>query len=91
MEDNNAISEQGLLELNEENFNKLQEENAKLTEAINALYMKAKQLENTWILTRASMLMDIVKCGKFDTQTTVEAMNKITNFLFPKKETEDKE
>lgn len=91
MEDNNAISKQGLLELNEENFNKLQEENAKLTEAANALYMKAKQLENTWMLTRASMLMDIVKCGKFDAQTTVEAMNEVTNFLFPKKETEDKE
>lgn len=91
MEDNNAISKQGLLELNEENFNKLQEENAKLTEAANALYMKVKQLENTWMLTRASMLMDIVKCGKFDVQTTVEAMNEVTNFLFPKKEAEDKE
>lgn len=92
MEDNNAINEQGFpTEVNEENYNKVIEEYNKLQHITNNLYQRVKQLENNLITQRAYFLMEIVKCGKFNTETTIKAEEELTNFFFPNKEENIKE
>lgn len=92
MEDNNAINEQGFpTEVNEENYNKVIEEYSKLQNIATNLYQRVKQLENTWVLQRASFLMEIIKCGKFSSETIIKAEEELTSFLFPKKEKDIKE
>lgn len=92
MEDNNAINQQGFpTEVNEENYNKVIEEYGKLQNIATNLYQRVKQLENTWLLQRASFLMEIIKCGKFNSETIVRAEEELTNFLFPEKAEDIKE
>ena len=92
MEDNNAINKQGFpVEVNEENYNKVIEEYGKLQNIVTNLYQRVKQLENTWVLQRASFLMEIIKCGKFNADTVIKAEEELTAFLFPEKKEDTKE
>lgn len=86
MEDNNAISEQPIAVNYEEEYNKLAAEYNKLKKIVEQIYNRAKQLENTWMLTRAEFLFKIVDNNKFDVDTRQKAQKELENFLFPEKE-----
>ena len=89
MEDNHAIDQQsnGTVDYEKE-YKKVVTEYDKLTNIANQLYGKVKQLENTWMLTRAGFLFEIIKSNAFNGDIKVRAEEELTNFLFPKKEEE---
>ena len=89
MEDNNAINEQHNVVDYEKAFNQLQQEFAKLDKYAQGLYNRVQELERTWLLQRATFLLEIVKCGKFDSDTTIKAIDELTAFLFPQAEEQE--
>ena len=76
MEDNNAITEQPNAVNYEEEYNKV-------VEAYKQLYERFKNLENTWMLTRADFLFKIVDNNKFNVDIRQKAQVELENFLFP--------
>ena len=86
MEDNNAITKQPNAVNYEEEYNKV-------VEAYKQLYERFKNLENTWMLTRADFLFKIVDNNKFNVDIRQKAQVELENFLFPnnKENVNDKE
>ena len=93
MEDNNAIVEQPNAVNYEEEYGKLANAYTELEKTAKQLYSRVKQLENTWMLTRADFMFRIVDNNKFDVGVRQKAQEELEEFLFPKKEeqTNDKE
>lgn len=93
MEDNNAIVEQPNAVNYEEEYGKLANAYTELEKTAKQLYSRVKQLENTWMLTRADFLFRIVNDNKFDVDFRQKAQKELEEFLFPEKEeqTNDKE
>jgi hypothetical protein len=86
MEDNNAITEQPNVVNYEEEYNKLANAYTELEKTAKQLYSRVKQLENTWMLTRAEFMFRIVDNNKFDVDTRQKAQKELEEFLFPQKE-----
>lgn len=86
MEDNNAITEQPNVVNYEEEYNKLANAYTELEKTAKQLYGRVKQLENTWMLTRAEFMFRIVDNNKFDVDTRQKAQKELKEFLFPQKE-----
>ena len=84
MEDNRNISEQV------DNVD-LVKENEQLKQALNQVYKRCQQLENTWMLTRADMLFKVVENNKFSPETRQKAQEELENFLFPQPKEDDRE
>ena len=83
MEDNHAISEQPIAVNYEEKYNELINEFNRLQETAKQLYSRVKQLENTWMLTRAEFLFKVVDNNKFNVDVRQKAQEELENFLFP--------
>lgn len=83
MEDNHAISEQPTAVNYEEKYNELVNEFNRLQETAKQLYSRVKQLENTWMLTRAEFLFKVVDNNKFNVDVRQKAQEELENFLFP--------
>ena len=83
MEDNNAINKQPDAVNYEEEYNKLVVQYEKLKNTAEQLYSRVKQLENTWMLTRAEFLFKIVADNKFNVDIRQKAQEELENFLFP--------
>ena len=83
MEDNNAITEQPNAIDYEVAFNQMKE-------TAQNLFERVKQLENTWMLNRASILFKIIDCDKFDENTKKKAVDEITQFVYPVEKEEQK-
>lgn len=86
MEDNNAITEQPNVVNYEEEYNKLANAYTELEKTAKQLYSRVKQLENTWMLTRAEFMFRIIDNNKFDVDTRQKAQKELEEFLFPQKE-----
>ena len=86
MEDNNAITEQPNVVNYEEEYSKLANAYTELEKTAKQLYSRVKQLENTWMLTRAEFMFRIVDNNKFDVDTRQKAQKELEEFLFPQKE-----
>ena len=86
MEDNNAITEQPNVVNYEEEYNKLANAYTELEKTAKQLYSRVKQLENTWMLTRAEFMFRIVDNNKFDVDTRQKAQKELEEFLFHQKE-----
>ena len=68
---------------------KLEEENANLKKAVNELYNKAKQMENTWVLARTNFLMKVVETSFYSDEFRKKAAAEIEEMLYPTNETNE--
>ena len=79
MEEDNRRDEQTV------DINAVIEENNKIKEAYAALYKRYNELNNTWMLTRANFLVDIIKSNEFPEDLRKKAIVEFTEFLYPTK------
>ena len=80
MEEDNRRGEQTI------DVNKIIEENNKIKEAYAALYKRYNELNNTWMLTRANFLFEIIKNKEFPEDFRNRAIVEFTEFLYPTKD-----
>lgn len=84
MEDNNRGTEQKI------NIEAVLKENNELKEAYNKLITRVQELNNTWMLNRAGMLMEIIKSESFPSEIKEKAIKELSEFLYPtRNETEE--
>lgn len=84
MEDNNRGTEQKI------NIEAVLKENNELKEAYNKLVTRVQDLNNTWMLNRAGMLMEITKNESFPSEIKEKAIKELSEFLYPtRNETEE--
>lgn len=76
MEDNNAINEQSNSTVNYADYKQMED-------AAKHWFNKAQQLEENWLWNRANFLLEVIKCGKFNSDTLIKAEEELTNWLFP--------
>ena len=79
MEEDNRRDEQTV------DINAVIEENNKIKEAYAALYKRYNELNNTWMLTRANFLVDIIKSNEFPEDLRKKAIVEFTEFMYPTK------
>ena len=85
MEDNNRGTEQKI------NIEAVLKENNELKEAYNKLAARVQELNNTWMLNRAGMLIEITKNDAFPSKVKEKAVNELSEFLYPtRNESEEK-
>lgn len=88
MEDNNAINEQPT-SVENVNVEEVLKANKELQQAAEHWYNKAKQLENTWVLSRLNFLFEFAKLDGVSSDIKEKTINEIDNLLFPKVENKD--
>lgn len=82
MEEDNRRDEQAV-EKPEIDVNALIEEYNKLRDAYNNLVARVNELSNTWMLTRANYLLEVIKTKEFSKEIKEKAMNEFSEFLYP--------
>ena len=88
MEDNNAINKQPT-SVENINVEEVLKANKELQQAAEHWYNKAKQLENTWALSRLNFLFEFAKLDGVSSDIKEKTINEIDNLLFPKVENKD--
>lgn len=58
-------------------------ENKEIKEAYNNLAVRARELNNTWMITRANMLLEVVKTEVFPEDVRQKAVKELSEFLYP--------
>ena len=82
MEENNRRDEQTV------DVNAVIEENNKIREAYGNLVNRYNDLNNTWMLTRANFLIEVVKNKEFPKDLKDKAIAELTEFLYPTRKEE---
>lgn len=86
MEDNNRGTEQKI------DIEAVLNENKEIKEAYNNLAARARELNNTWMITRANMLLEVIKIEAFPDDVKQKAIKELSEFLYPvREESETKE
>lgn len=87
MEKNNGRSRQGdVIKLAEPvKTESTQIDTAQYEKIINNLYARVKQLENSWLITRAEFLFKVLETPQFSDECKLKAREELEGFLFPTK------
>lgn len=80
MEDNNRGVEQKI------DIEAVLNENKEIKEAYNNLAARARELNNTWMITRANMLLEVIKTEVFPEEVRQKAIKEFSEFLYPVRE-----
>lgn len=63
-----------------------EEQIERLKDMVKNLAQRCASLENTWILSRASLLNEVVKCNSYNENFRERCATELEEFLFPKEE-----
>lgn len=83
MEENNGRNEQTL------DVDAIVNENNQLKEALNNLVNRVNELNNSWVITRANYLFEVIKNDAFPANFKEKAMNELCEFLYPTEKKEE--
>ena len=77
MEDNNRGVEQKI------DIEAVLNENKAIKEAYNNLAERVRELNNTWMITRANILLEVIKIEAFPEEVRQKAVKEFSEFLYP--------